>query len=251
VGLKIRSGSDSLTQGLPGSTAGRDTLHFRVDVATALANEGRYRLTFFGRDTYGVVDTLKRVMVVDRTPPPRPQLSPRPAPEWKLEQIALTVAVDSSATHKLVRTGGAAAPESLTVRGLRVAVVVLLSPGANHLRFEGIDLAGNVSAPETVTVRWETSLGPAIPEHFRAGNSFQISAGSTPGRSAEVLVYATDGTLVQRFKSDQSRLVYTFRWNLTNPSGRQVRNGAYLVQVLLQRDDGRTERWRKLIAVLE
>jgi hypothetical protein len=251
VDLRIVSGPDTLLQHLPGSTAGADTLRFRANLATALAAEGRYALTFFGRDTHGVVDTLQHVLVVDRTPPPRPLLSPRPAPTWKLQQIDLNVAVDSAATSELIRSGGAADAESLTVRKHIMPVVVLLEPGVNHLRFEALDLAGNVSTAETVTVRWETSVGPAIPEHFRAGNSFQISAGDQPANGIEVHIYATDGTLVHRHVDKRHLLVYTIAWDLENPSGRQVRNGAYLVQVLLHKADGRTERWRQMIAVLE
>lgn len=251
VQLEIMSPADTLVQLLSGSTAGGDTLRFTTDLASPLAAEGRYQLHFFGTDTHGVADTLDRVMVVDRTSPPQPRLSPRPGPVYKLQQLNVSVVVDSAGTYKLVRSGGATDPESLTVRSGRMTVAVLLDPGANHLKFEGIDRAGNVSPPETLTVRWETSIGPSFPEHFKSGNEIQVSAGSVPGRGCEVHLYATDGTLVQRFESHESKYVYTFEWDLTNPSGRRVRNGAYLMQVLLYTGGGSTERWRKLIAVLE
>jgi hypothetical protein len=100
-------------------------------------------------------------------------------------------------------------------------------------------------------VAWETGRGLAVPERFHAGNSIQVHTGDQPGNGVELRIFATDGSLVQRFEDPSSKRVYEFVWDLRNPDGRRVKNGAYLLQARLRNADGSEERWRELIAILE
>jgi hypothetical protein len=194
---------------------------------------------------------LAAILDVDRTAPPRPVLRPRPGPVSQLEVLRAVLAVDTLSTHSVRRSGGARPDTTLIVRGRpELRFEVRLRPGANSIAFTGLDRAGNASAPETLTVRWEDSFGLAVPERFAPGNTIQVSSGNERASGVDIRIFALDGTLVQRFQSSASTTVYSFTWDLRTQEGRRVKNGAYLVRAQLWRDD-RADTLSRLIAVLE
>jgi len=226
---------------------------FVTDLSTALATEGRYRLHLEPVDAAGVLNARVYTMVVDRTPPAKPRLDPRPGPVSKIDKLDVRLTFDlADSVYQVIRTGGSQPADTSRVTTPGAAQLqVLLRPGINALTFAVRDSALNVSPPETLTVAWETSRGLAVPERFHPGNTIQVHMGSVPGNGVEVLVYATDGSLVQRFEDTSHKLVYTFTWNLQNPQGLRVKNGAYLLLARVTNADGSIERFRRLIAVLE
>lgn len=240
VAARRPAGSDTLTYG------------FQVDLSGPLAAEGNYTVVLIPEDNYGVAEGFTPLKyTVDRTAPPKPNLAPRPGPVSKTEQIHVALTVDSTATARVVRSGGANPSQSQNVALHTMSFEVTLLPGANHLAFTAFDGVGNASPPETTTVAWEPTEGMAVPERFHAGNSIQLHAGNDRARGAEVHIYATDGSLVQKFESTAAQFVYSFTWNLDTPDGRHTKNGAYLVQAIIHHGDGSDERFVKLIAVLE
>jgi hypothetical protein len=230
------------------------TTFFSIDFRTQLASEGQYKFVLRAKDTYGVRDSVVFTYDVDRTAPPKPQLTPRPGPVSKESPITVVAVTDSTAVD-ILRTGGSAPPESLTVHrsgdGFQAEFKVTLAPGANHLAFRARDLTHNVSLPETTTVVFETSQGMSAPERFAASNTIQLHAGGTLANGAEVRIYATDGTLVRHLESSAPLLVYSFEWDLRTNKGELVKNGAYLVVGVVHEAGGGDSRYRKLIAVLE
>ena len=254
VWMRIGGVVDSIA--LSGGVPPGDSIYvFRADLASLLAAEGRYQLQLRGQDALGVQDSSKYTVVVDRTAPGKPRLSPRPGPIAKSPELDVTlalVAADRVSHYRVLGAGDAIVKDWTRVSNPdSVQVIVLLQPGANALSFTTRDSTLNVSPPETLTVVWETSRGLACPERFRAGNQIQVHMGDAPGEGVELRILATDGSLIQRFEDSSSKLIYEFTWDLRTPEGRKVKNGAYLLFARLREAGGGEVRIRKLIAVLE
>jgi hypothetical protein len=149
-----------------------------------------------------------------------------------------------------VVSGGAESPDTLFAVNPTIHFNRVLNPGPNQLRFEGIDLAGNVSLPTVSTVTWETGAGVAAPERFSAGQSIEVNVGGTPAQGVFVRVLAMDGSLVRTFEDSSSKPHYAFAWDLRTPEGQSVRNGAYLVLARVRFTNGSEELYRTMIAVV-
>ena len=239
---------------LPGSVRPGDSLYvFRADLASRLAAEDHYRLDLRGADSFGVRDSLRYTIVVDRTPPKAPILSPWPAPVSKSQNLDVRLVFDPADRVYQAAYSSDSTPLDWTAvtNDSSALFVIPLQVGANALSFATRDSALNESPSETLTVVWETSRGLYCPERFHAGDRIQVHMGDVPGAGVEVRVLATDGSMVQRFEDSSSKLVYQFVWDLRTPEGAEVKNGAYLVTALLREAGGRETRIRKLIAVLE
>jgi len=225
-------------------------LAFTLDVSQLFAAEGTYELQFSALDADGVPDSSRGLTyVVDRSPPPAPVLSPPLPAETRASDIDVTVHVDSTATELLI-TGAAIPWDPTQINGRSVIEVVLpLAPGPNTLVFRVEDRVGNLSVPSTANVLRLTTQGISAPEEFRSGDTISIDAGGTSS-GAFVRILALDGSLVRTFEDRTVKREFSFRWDLSTPEGRRVRNGAYLVMARVE-VGGATQRFRKMIAVIE
>jgi hypothetical protein len=244
----------SLTR-LPGDTL--TVFSFDHDLSQLLTGERVYDMTLTGYDNAGVTAQEPVSIVIDRRRPDRPQITPRPPPQAKLEVLQFSVSVDLDSIRAVIIKGGLTfpgredKPDTLELTVPQFTWGRTLTPGANLMSFESMDYARNISVADTVTVVWETSEGVAVPERFHPGQSIQVNVGDHPAQSVAVRILALDGSLVGAFEDASSRLVYEFPWDLTTREGRAVKNGAYLLWVQVRYPDGRENRFRRMIAVVQ
>lgn len=232
---------------------------FSHDLSQLLAAEGVYDMLLRAYDADGVVGEEPVSVVIDRTRPAPPQITPRPPPQTKLDTLNFMVSVDPNAIRRVIVKGGLSVrppvagqpvPDSLPADVPVFLWQRVLEVGSNLMSFESMDYARNISAADQVTVVRETSVGLAVPERFFTGQSIQVNVGDQEAQRVSVRILALDGNLVRTFEDTSSQTIYRFPWDLTTPEGRAVKNGAYLLWVQVRYPDGRTNRFRKMIAVV-
>ena len=171
----------------------------------------------------------------------------------------LTETLPSRSTHSVAHlvgfvTGG----DSVRVyrNGARVAqgpanfdLVVTMQRGSNSFTLEGVDAAGNVSAPAgPFVVIYDELAGFHAPERFRSGDVFEVNLASSP-REIRIELFATDGRKHRTLVSTSSNTSQELAWNLLDELGRTVGDGPVIARLTVTYANGRVDQTKAAVVV--
>lgn len=230
-----------------------DTLFWQFDIEDSVTAggqyiEGEYSCAVTCADLFGHETDISLTFEIDRTPPGPPAIvepfSPVSEPAIALEMSYNAAEIDSFIVY---RTHGGTTETKRTDAALFVNLT--LEEGENSIRVEGLDRAGNASAPSnTVTVVYETTAGIFYPEVFRGPDIFRAITG-VEARTVTVDIFTVSGELVVELEQRGPGDTFQLAWDLTNGDGEEVRNGTYVVVITIAYND--TKRVEKnFIAVV-
>lgn len=212
-----------------------DTLLWRFDVLDSVTVggeyvEGVYTLDVTCSDLFGHETGNSLTFEIDRTPPGAPVIT---APYSPVSKSDLVLEVDYAASETdsfIVYRSHGGSIETTRMEAV-LFVNLTLEEGENSIWIEGIDEAGNVSAPSNiVTVVFETDVGFFYPEAFRGPDIFRILTGENANR-VYVDIFTVNGEHVITLKQSGPENNFEFEWDLTNGDGENVRNGVYLAVI--------------------
>jgi len=128
---------------------------------------------------------------------------------------------------------------------------VPLHVGQNHIQFQALDEAGNVSPLSAMyTIDYETPLGFHAPERFRAGDAFGVNLPSA-AISAVIDLYTLRGTPVRQLVATGSATHYELPWDLKDFAGSIVGDGPYLARLRVSYANGTGTEAKAAIVVVK
>ena len=186
-------------------------------------------------------------VVVDTTAPGRPVLDPLPA---KVGTELLEVTGTGTAGDSVrVYVNGKIQKRSTISAGGAFSVTVLLDLGGNAIYAISADNAGNVSPPsETGAVEYTEDTGIYVPEEFTADSRIEVNL---PGEANRILirVLSLGGSSVADIVEDNPDLYNEISWDLTDASGKEVKNGVYVFVIEVTYADGSVDMDKKAVIV--
>lgn len=212
-----------------------DTLIWQFDIEDSVTAggqfvEGDYSCDVTCADLFGHETSVSLAFEIDRTPPGSPAIK-EPFSPVSDPDIVLEVLFDSAETDSLIMyhaRGGTTGTKRIKAL---LYVNITLEEGENTMWAEGLDEAGNASAPSNaVTIVYESALGFFYPELFRGPDIFRVLTGTDANR-ARVDIYTVGGEWVVTLKQSGPGHSFQFEWDLTNGDGEEVRNGTYVVVI--------------------
>jgi flagellar hook assembly protein FlgD len=219
------------------------------DSTGAIAPQGGYFVfvsaesaTVAGLPAAGRPRTIR--VELDLTPPLAPVLNP-PLPSFTSHSVIHLVGVVSGGDSVRVYRNGARIAQGPS----NFDLVATLSRGTNSFVLEGVDAAGNVSAPAgPFVVTYDEVAGFHAPERFRRGDVFEVNLASAP-REIRIDLYALDGRKLRSIGSTSTNPSQELAWNLLDDSGNEVGDGPVIARLIVSYANGRVDRTKAAIVV--
>jgi hypothetical protein len=193
------SGVEYLRYALYGAHAGSTTvLGTATDIR--LAAEGVTTLTYFARDRAGNAESLRALQVlIDNTPPVTSAVPPAPGAGGPAI-VTLSATDRGSGVREIHYSLEGAQSGEATVAGAS-ATVQLTRPGTTTITYFARDIAGNIEAPRTLTVRGDdappttqASVSPAAgPSGWHQGPVTVALSATDEGSGVQEIHYSLQG----------------------------------------------------------
>jgi len=205
-----------------------------------------------GSSIPGVRQFFRRV-VLDNTAPATPYADPVPGSTTFRTQAEFSVWVALTDSVRIIRDGVVIRTDDveLSLGAAAATHAVPLHVGQNHIQFQALDEAGNVSGlSATYTIDFETPLGFHAPERFRSGDAFGVNL-SSPASSAVIDLYTLRGTPVRQLVATGSATHYELPWDLKDFAGSVVGDGPYLARLRVSYANGTGTEAKAAIVVVK
>jgi hypothetical protein len=198
--------------------------------------------TVSGAPAIGRPRTLR--VELDLAAPSPPQLS-EPFPDRTTHSVLHVVGLVSGGDSVRVYRNGARVAQGPA----NFDLVITLVRGSNSILLEGVDAAGNVSAPAgPFVVVYDELAGFHAPERFRSGDVFEVNLASTP-REVRIELFAMDGRKLRTLVSTSSNTSQELVWNLLDDLGRTVGDGPVIARLTVTYNSGKVDQTKAAVVV--
>jgi flagellar hook assembly protein FlgD len=213
----------------------------------SLRIEDEFLLECMALDGVGHWGSSFRSVLVDTTPPERPEIAPLPE---KVGEPALQVDGTGTGDDSVrVYVNGASQKRAKISSGGSWSVAVTLKLGSNAIYAVSSDLAGNVSEPsETAAVEYTEATGIYVPEEFTEDSAIEINLPKEADRIT-VRILSLEGSYIASIIEDDPDIYNEIEWDLTDAGGKQVKNGIYVFVIEVAYADGGSEMDKKAVLV--
>lgn len=232
-----------------------DTLFWRFDVPDSLSyRDGRYNLVARCSDIFGASpahrSSIELTFDLDMTPPQPPVLTQPSSPVQEPSVLVKGTLGETSIRHVYLYRS---ASTDTTIRyeplGTSFAVEMPLKPGPNTIRAAAEDRAGNLSELSSpVNVVYEPEDSISWPEVLRGPDVFRVYS-ERPALRVTIDIYSIDGEHIVSLSQNGPAQNFPIEWNLENADGEEVRNGVYLVTIMVKQESG-TKIYKEFVAVV-